>query len=206
MKKTNLFSHFISAIFHPLLMPILVLYIIFNLNTYINFSVPPGLRNLLYGLILITTLFLPASIVLWLYRTKKVNDLNINDYQQRRLPYLITALLYFFTYWLVAKTPLPFTIQLLILGSCLAVFITMAVNLFWKISAHMVGIGGAAGAILGVSFRLMIDLHFVFCLIILISGLVAFARMQLGAHSQGQVYVGFLAGFMSELLVLQING
>ena len=39
--------------------------------------------------------------------------------------------------------------------------ITLIINFKWKISAHAIGVGGIAGAILGISYRLNIDLQFI---------------------------------------------
>lgn len=194
-----------SALFHPLLMPVMMLFVIFNLNTYITFSIPPGVRNLLYAVVLLTTCLIPGFLILWMYRREKIDDLEVSDYQQRRVPYLVTSVFYALTYWLISKTPLPAVIQLMVLGASLSVIITMLINLFWKISAHMVAMGGAVGALIGISFRFMIDIHTVICAFILIAGLLGYSRMKLEAHTQGQVYAGFLAGFFCQSSLLLMH-
>jgi membrane-associated phospholipid phosphatase len=57
-------------------------------------------------------------------------------------------------------------------------------------------------AIIGISFRLSIDLRFISMCSILIAGFVGFARLKLNAHSPSQVYTGFLLGFLVEFLLM----
>ena len=66
----------------------------------------------------------------------------------------------------------------------------------------MIGIGGIVGAILGLSFRLMIDLSLIISLLILCAGAVGYARLSLEAHNPAQVYAGFFLGLISELILL----
>jgi membrane-associated phospholipid phosphatase len=71
----------------------------------------------------------------------------------------------------------------------------------WKISIHMVGIGGLLGAVLALTtYHYPMDALILLCSIILIAGGLASARLWLGAHTKGQVYAGFAVGFCSVFL------
>ena len=63
----------------------------------------------------------------------------------------------------------------------------------------MISLGGMLGAFLGLSFVMMIDLTPLLLLIIFVSGLVGYARLQLNAHTPAQVYAGFVTGFFVML-------
>jgi membrane-associated phospholipid phosphatase len=80
--------------------------------------------------------------------------------------------------------------------------ITLIVNLKWKISAHMIGLGGVTGAITAISQKFSIDLLFVLLLLIFISGIVGWARLYLYAHKPSQVYTGFVVGFLCLFLLI----
>ena len=121
--------------------------------------------------------------------------------EERRIPYLITALFFFLTFYLLRQVRLPSLIPLLLLGASLAMTITMLVNLRWKISAHMVGIGGVLGAIIGLSLRLFIDYRLLILGLILIAGIIGASRMILNAHNPGEIYAGFVVGISSQLLL-----
>lgn len=90
-------------------------------------------------------------------------------------------------------------IKIFLLGSCVSVVLTLIINLFWKVSAHAIGIAGVVGAVIGLSLRIHYNLSPLIIMLISLFGLVGFARLKLLAHTPSQVYVGFLVGFASEI-------
>ena len=76
-------------------------------------------------------------------------------------------------------------------------FIITVVTYFWKISVHGAGIGGAIGFIIALSIVYPIP-HFALALacLAIITGLIAYARLSLNAHTPLQVYVGVLLGIV----------
>jgi membrane-associated phospholipid phosphatase len=78
------------------------------------------------------------------------------------------------------------------------------VNFRWKISIHMVGIGGITGMLLGLSSLFLLDLRVPIIISILIAGILGSARLRMGAHQPSQVYVGYLVGIFCEYLMLNI--
>ena len=80
------------------------------------------------------------------------------------------------------------------IGATLLLIITLVINLFWKISSHMVAMGAVMGAVTGISLLLAINLKLLIIMIILVSGLVAYSRLKLNAHFPVQVYAGFMLG------------
>nr|MBA3901746.1 hypothetical protein [Bacteroidota bacterium] len=76
------------------------------------------------------------------------------------------------------------------------------ITLAWKVSAHMVGMGGLAGAVIGLSVKFSINLQVLIISLLILSGLVGYARLQLSAHTHTQVYFGFLIGLASMLLLI----
>lgn len=121
--------------------------------------------------------------------------------QERKIPYLITAIFYFSESYFLLNAEVPVLVKALMFGATLLVISVLLVNLFWKISAHMVGIGGLCGMMIAVSYRIQINLHFVIILLFLIAGLVAFSRLKLNAHNPAQVYLGFLLGILVQLIL-----
>ena len=75
------------------------------------------------------------------------------------------------------------------------------INLFWKISIHMMGIGGFTGMMLTMASLYKTDLTWVYIGIIT-AGLVGFSRLQMNAHSIKQVALGFVLGILSETYIL----
>ena len=58
----------------------------------------------------------------------------------------------------------------------------------------MAGIGAVCGLLIGLAFRLNLDLTFQIIAAIACAGLVGYARLKLNSHKPSEVYLGFLAG------------
>ena len=123
----------------------------------------------------------------------------MNTKEERHTPYFFTTLLYISTTYLIQKMGLPIIINLLFIGATLAITLTMLINFKWKISAHMVGIGGLVGASLSIYYNLDFGINFYLITCILVAGLVGFARLKMNAHSVAQVYAGFVLGVLSQV-------
>jgi membrane-associated phospholipid phosphatase len=116
--------------------------------------------------------------------------------RERIFPMLLAGLFFTLGYYFLQRIPsIPSFLLDYVLATLIAVFCALIVTFFWKISIHLIGLGGLAGGILAYGFKFGLDLHVLFSLVILIAGLVGVARIYLKAHSPMQVYMGFLAGF-----------
>lgn len=190
----------ISYLFHPFLMPTygMVLYFL-TIEPYMMSRLPDKAMLVLALITLIFTFLLPLLSVLFLYRTKHITNLEIQSPQERRWPFLITAACYIGAYYIIPGHREFAIIKALILGATLSVVLTLVINLYTKISAHMVGIGGLVGAFLALSYRLQVPFEGVIFLSIAVAGAIGFARLTLNAHTPGQVYAGFTLGFLCEL-------
>jgi len=126
----------------------------------------------------------------------------MEDHTERYIPYATTVLYYFALYYLFYNVEIPNLFKVLVLGASLSVLLTFIINFKWKISAHTIGIGGIAGAMLATVYRLQMELYLVLMLIIISAGIVGYARLKLKAHTPPQIYTGFLLGFLVEFLLL----
>ena len=105
-------------------------------------------------------------------------------------------------YYFLKPIFLPPVIYMMMLGSAFTIAVALLVNLKWKISAHMIGIGGVLGTVVGISIRFSEPLISTIMALFICAGLVGFSRLQLNAHSSAQVYSGFLLGFLSLCLFI----
>ena len=92
--------------------------------------------------------------------------------------------------------------DLLIIGAIIILLIAHLVTLKWKISAHMIGIGGLTGVMIGLSQRFSIDHFWIILFLILTSGLIGFARLKIKAHTYQQVYAGFILGLFIQWSII----
>lgn len=197
-------AQFLSVILHPVLMPTYALVLIFRQSTYFSYSVSPEAKLALFSIILLNTLILPVMISYILVKKKWIKSLEMQRREERLMPYITNLVLILISAFMIYKLHLPRVFFLLTLGAAAAVAVAIIINIKWKISIHMIGIGGLIGTFFGLSAFLLVDLRMSIILFLLIAGLLGVARIRLGAHRPSQIYVGFLAGFVCEYLFLSI--
>ena len=189
----------ITLIFQPLLKPTFGMMILMNMTFFVG--LPPLWRWISIIGTFIFTAVLPAIPILMMLRKGEINDLFISKKEQRTMPYLISFLAYVFWSMFMWRTlQFPMFIVAMGIGSAVSLITITVINLKWKISAHLGGVGGLTGAVFGVCYRMAINPLMFLIVILAISALVALARMELKAHTPGQVLAGFVVGFLAVFL------
>lgn len=163
----------------------------------------PDKAKLVLGLItFIFTFLLPLISVLFLYKSGMISSLEMRTSRERLWPFFVTACCYWGMYYVLPGSRPEFEIiRALIIGAGISIFVTLLLNLISKVSAHMVGIGGIAGAFIAISWYLQLPLQGVIFALIFLAGVIGFARLALNAHTPGQVYAGFFTGFIVQVIV-----
>ena len=175
-------------------MPVYCLLLLFNLKSYFSFELEFKSRLILLAFVVITTLIFPLLIVLLMKKQGFIKSFLMETRQERRFPYLITAIFYFLTYNMFRQMQLSDMYIFYMMGAAFLLVIVVIVNLWWKISTHMIGMGGIFGLITGLALNLRMDMIFIIVTIILLSGIVGYARLKLNSHKPAEIYAGFLAG------------
>lgn len=191
----NRIAKVISYLFHPLFMPTYGVYVAFSIPTYLTYTLPNEFYRFIYSMVFLCTCLLPATTVLFLRYKNIISDLEISDYKQRTIPFLVTASFYLGCYSLLKQTGfMPQLVLSCTLGAFASIVLAFTITLKWKISAHMIGVGGLVGIIMGISVTYFTDVALFLMLSISVAALLAFARLQLNLHTPKQVYAGFLLG------------
>ena len=100
------------------------------------------------------------------------------------------------------KLNIPWYMTGIILAALVVQIICIIVNLKWKLSEHMAGIGGIIGGLISFSELFGYNPVWWLCLFILIAGILGSARIILSHHTLGEVLSGFAIGMICALLVL----
>lgn len=157
---------------------------------------PPAMKWLLVGGTFLSTAVIPGIFIYMMVRNGAAVDLELSDRRERVVPYLIIITSIMVCIFFLYKMMLPFWFLSLLIGACVALIGALVINFYWKISAHMLGIGGLLGGIMGVSRIHLMNPHLAFMLVIVIAGLVGTSRIFLKRHTSMQVYAGFCLGFI----------
>jgi len=195
-------ARILSYLLHPLLMPFFAVVLVMNLNTYIAYSISPQVQRIIISLVFITTGALPVLTAIILLQKGMIRSLEMESIAERRIPFISTAVFYLICFYLLRQLPVPRLLSLMVLGANNTIFIAWLLSFRWKVSIHMIGIGGLIGMLFGLSQILNADLLTIIITSTIFSGLLGTSRLILGAHTPKQVYIGFLIGFLTEWLVI----
>jgi len=207
--QNTTFAKILSYLLHPLFLPTYTLLILFFSNRLSGFNIYSGEEawktNIeLFLLIFIFTLVLPLSISLALKKAGKITSLEMETIEERRLPFMYTAISYILGFILIQReigqSLNPF-LMLVLVGAQFNIVLTLVISHFWKISIHMIGIGGLVGVSM-LMMKLNMQWDNIFYLILFIAGLLAYARLKLEAHTPVQVLAGFVVGVLTEAVFL----
>ena len=185
----------ISLVFQPLLMPTYAMALLMNMDVFM--PMPLIWRWIaIIGTFMFTGVF-PALPIWLMMRRGDVKDLFISKREERTMPYLFSFMAYvFWALFLWRTLQFPTFIVAMGMGSAGSIFVIVFINMKWKISAHLAGMGGFCGGIFGVCYRLAMNPLWLFGIILAISALVALSRIELKAHTPGQTLAGFAVGFI----------
>ena len=186
----------ISFIFHPLLMPILGIITIFKSGTYIS-VVDPRLMNITLLIVLLLTVVLPLSITPFYFYTRLIRKIEMNSNKERLVPYFLTFIFFYVSHVIIKKLPLNYFFSVYMFASAISILIVLIISYFWKISTHMVGIGGFVGLTISLSLRMAANLLGILLIAIIIAGIIGYSRLKLSSHNPSQVYSGFGLGFFT---------
>ncbi len=200
----NRFAQFLSIVLHPVLMPTYALVIIFQLNTYISYTTPPQEKIAVYLVIVFNTLIMPVVISYLLVSRGYIKSFEMQKRQERIIPFICNVVFMAVAYFMLRKLALPAIFYLLLLGAAASVTVAIFINLKWKISIHMIGIGGISGALFGMSTFLSVDLRIPFLISLFVAGALGTARLSRNAHHPLEIYSGFFVGFLCEYFLLSI--
>jgi len=203
MNNGSSLARIISGLFHPVLLPFFTLILMLQSHYFFAGVLPLKEILILMGLVLLTTVFCPFLVIFLLFRAKIVSSLSMEKREERILPLLSIGVFYYLTYYLLKGISLSILFSYFMLAATLLIIICLFVNFFFKISLHMAGIGGVTGFWLGLSIRQGTPHEILISILILLCGLLGFARLSNGNHSPKEVYTGlFLGAGMLFLLVM----
>lgn len=196
-KGLVLFSRIASFVFHPFFMTTFSSFLIYKLVplSFQNYS-SHAVKIFIEKLAMFTILF-PFLSVFLLRKLDLISDTKMHEPKDRLYPLLAALVFYTLAYWLLARS-LPLFIHSLLLGSCLSIFILFIVTNFYKMSVHTT----SAAILPGICIVLIIGgkitiTPLIFALLTAI--IVGTVRWLLGAHTIGQILLGYVTGIFTQI-------
>ncbi|RGN47090.1 MULTISPECIES: hypothetical protein [unclassified Bacteroides] len=191
-KRLRTASRIISGIFNPFIIPFGGFLVLF-LFSYLRIM-PFQYKLIVLAVVYCFTILMP---MLTIFLFQKINGWGIKELSHREkrfIPYILTIMAYVFCLLMMYKLNLPRYMSGIILATLIAMVICIFINLKWKISEHMTGMGGVVGGLIAFSFLFNYNPVWWLCFFILIAGMLGTSRIILKQHTLGQVLSGFVVG------------
>ena len=194
-------AHLFSYLFHPIFIPLYaVAFLVFIHPSYFSgFSMAAKKQTLL--IVFINAVAFPILAVVLLKAVGFIQSIFLKTQKDRIIPYMACGIFFFWAY-LVFKnqTNYPLILSSFLLGVFLASSAALLANIYFKISMHATGVGGLLGIFLLIMKSNTMLMTWPLCIAIAITGLVCTARLLISDHSIKEIYIGLIAGLLSQFV------
>jgi hypothetical protein len=200
---TESMAKVITVIFHPLLMPVYGMAIIFSAPTLLGY-LPFNVKKLLLLILLVNNVLLPLSLLPFFKSRNIITSWSISERTERYIPLIITTALYCATSYIIFRFPIPVFLKSFVFGAAFVSLLLTIINFWWKISLHAAGSGALIGLVLVLSLKMLTPLEWYLISAIVAGALVLSSRLKLNLHAPLQVWLGLLTGFLGLTLFMML--
>jgi hypothetical protein len=184
---------------HPIVIPTIgvLLYFILIPNSFNSDQ-----RLAVLGLIFVTTYIIPLTVLILFKRLKLIKSFKADTIKERKVPIAMMIVLFYLLGNTIKEIPNLKDIGLLFFATTLGlVCIYILFSFKLKTSIHLLSLGITTGFFFVLNSIYSKNLITVIICALLLSGILASARLYLKAHTQTEVYLGFILGFLSPIIV-----
>lgn len=190
----------VSIVLHPLLMPVFGILILFYSGTYLSF-IPEAAKRMITLIVAGGMFIIPLSLLPFFMYRKMISSVELTKRNERFVPLLVTAILYYFTFILLKNLGVSHLILSMLLSALISIVLLMIIGRKFNISLHAAGIAGLSGFLLALSLRYGLSSPVVLYGSFLLTGLVGSVRLKQGAHRPPEIYTGYLVGFVCSFAI-----
>ena len=196
-KTLSILSQFWSILLYPMWMPLYGVILFCVAARKLLPILPASYMGMCIAGTAVLTLIIPIILLLFLWRKGYIDSLHIDNAKQRTTPYIYTLICYgFWAYFVRVTVKMPTFMLLVAIGAMVALLAVTIINHWWKISAHLTGIGGLLGGICSFALNYSTIPLMLIIIVLLLALLLMYARIYLQAHTPMQVVCGFLLGLL----------
>lgn len=198
-------AHFFTYILHPLFIPLYGTLLVVYAYPYHFADFNGMLRFRILGAVILNTIIFPAVTVFLLKKLDFIGSVHMRTRRDRIIPYAASMIFYFWVFYVFRhQEDIPVMLTAFLLGNFITIIGAFLLNIFMKVSMHMMGMGGLLGVALTMGGNRFFNASLPLMLIILLTGAVATSRLILHAHRERELYWGLMLGVVAQLLAVWI--
>ena len=205
LKETNILKKLLpsfSYVFHPIFIPALAtLFYLFYYNTdFVDQE-----KIFIFFQVAIVTIIIPILVFILLRATGNVDTIMISKTSQRKIPLVVHCFLIILLLRKSISIDRYFELHFFFLGALMSTLLAL-ILLFGNIGAslHMMAISSLTVFVIGLSIHLQMQNIVTITILILLNGIIASSRLEMQAHTNRELALGFVLGAIPQILLLYI--
>lgn len=191
----NKLAKIFSWVMHPFVVPIYVMLVLLFADTAHSYF-PMHIKFYLLWSVALYTLVLPGLTLALLKRLQQVRRIHLTKKQFIVIALLVGAVCYLLcTMTMMRASSLMLFRKMAVVGALCELFCLVAIT-FSGISLHLTAMGAVVSLFTLLNILGEISLFWVLLVSIILSGMLASARLYMGRNRSLQLLVGFVGGFL----------
>lgn len=184
---------------HPIVIPTIgiILYFLLIPNSFNS-----NQKFAVLGLIFVTTYIIPLVILFIFKKMNLIKSFKAETIRERKVPIAMMIVLFYLLGNTLRDISNLFDLGLLFYATTLGlIFIYVFFAFKLKTSIHLLSLGITTGFFMVMNYIHNQNLMIVIIGCFILSGILGTARLQLKAHTQAEVYLGFIFGLIAPIIV-----
>jgi hypothetical protein len=200
-------ARIISYIFHPLFVPVYIIWFLLAVPSYLFAGFDPAQKFLALPRFFLIYSFFPLVTVLLAKGLGFLETIFLKTQKERIIPYIACGIYYFWMAYVLRNQPEnPKEIVQFAMAVFIASSAGLIVNIYMKVSMHAMSMGLAV-MFMAILAAKQTDNYTVYASVaVFIAGLVCTARLIVSDHTQKEIYTGLLVGGASQLIAVWADG
>lgn len=194
-------AHAISFICHPVFMPVVMSLLIYKLAPAGFAGLQPRQLGMLFISIGVSTVMFPLFSILLMKPLGFISSYTMPTARERTIPLMATMIFYFWISHVFNNMAgvVPAALKILLMGNFWGIIVVFIANIFTRVSMHTAAAGGMVGILLVLLIISPANMILPLFGAVVVAGIVGSARLILGAHQRGDVWLGYIIGIIVQL-------
>lgn len=185
----------ISAIFHPLLIPVYIMTVLLFMNTIYSYY-PMSVKLYLIWVMVLYAIVLPALTVMLVKRIQRMRGVRLPRHHFLSIIMLVGACCFLLCALTLMKSPSLTIFRKVAVAAMLCELFCLGMIQFTRISLHLTAMGAGVAALVILNIIGENSLFWVMLISIISAGILASARLYMGRHRSLQLLTSFVGGFL----------
>lgn len=194
-------SRALSWLLHPFVVPLYVLGFMLLTDGFLS-RLPASIKSYLAWIVVLYAAIVPMLSIAFMRGLGLLKNFGLHSQRSRLLPLLVGAISYVLCAITLSDVAVATIIRKFVLAAACCEVLALVVTPFWKISLHLICMGGVTAVFTLLSVAGGGQHFWALVATILLSGALASARLHLGAHNPSQIAVGYFGGLVVAMLAM----